>query len=405
MTEGPKLRVGLVVPPLPCPHREGLELAVDGLAKGLSSRGHDVVLLTIVDPLRTKQWAMQFGLAARTIHQETALGKELGDCDIVHDHTLAALFVRNVHHRAAVVTTNYGPFDADPIPMYRRRADDHVPMIALSCDQASRAPKSVTVSTVIHPGIDISMYRYRPLGSDYFVVTGPMHEDGGIVEAIEIASATDAALMIYSKVEEPDEHDYFHEHVRPHLGPTIQFHAELALRDRSDLLGGAKALLHPVKWCEPFAMTIVEAMACGTPTIAFAGGAAEEIFEHGVTGYIGSSMSELIAAAGRIESINRDHCRQRAERFFDCDEVAGHHEDFYREVIDDQAAERSCEQIVRLAANSGSPSSPTDIGPLGDSSPGNGSLADSDSETEPEPAELFVSRPPVIPPDNWSAYF
>lgn len=361
MTEGPKLRIGLVSPPLPSPRHEGLELALDGLAKGLNGRGHDVVLLTIVDPMRTKQWASQVGLAARMLYRAAGLEGELGSCDIIHDHTLAGLFVRNLHHRAPVVTTNYGPFDADPIPMYRRRPDDHVPMLAVSPHQGLRAPDSVTVTTAIHPGIDVGAYPFRPRGSGYLLTTCRMEPSGGIPESIEIAKACDTPLLICSRVEEPAQHDFFHDIVRPHLGSDVQFAGELCMRDRIDLIAGATALLHPVRWAEPFGVAIVEAMACGTPCIA-SPGSASEIIEYGETGFIADSKAGFIKAVQRVGSISRAACRERAERFFDCDEVASHHEDFYREILQAEQEGRPCNRSL-LPVSTGSAMPAVDVQP------------------------------------------
>ena len=338
MFDGPKLRVGLVIPPLPSPRHDGLELALDGLAKGLHDRGHDVLVYTVVDPMRTKQWASRVGHAARAIHTAIGVEGELGGCDIVHDHTLAGLFVRNTHHRAPLVTTNYGPFDADPIPMYRRRPDDHVPLLAVSFRQLRQAPPSLTVSTAIHPGIDVHRYPYRSKGAGYLLSLGPMTPDGGNLEAIAVAKSTNRPLWMYASIEGPLEYAYFHHEIRPHLGRDIQFADDLAAPDRRDLLARASALIHAVDRNEAFSVSIVEAMACGTPAVARTG-VASEIIEHGEHGYVARNTAGLVRGVLDIDLINRSACRRRAERFFDCHEVATHHEEFYREVL---AADRPC---------------------------------------------------------------
>ncbi|MGI9614441.1 MAG: glycosyltransferase [Acidimicrobiales bacterium] len=353
MSQGPKLRVGLVVPPLPSPRHVGLELAIEGLAKGLHQLGHDVLLYTVVDPMRTKQWASQVAHAARAIHTAVGLEGELGGCDIVHDHTVAGLFVRNLHHRAPLVTTSYGPFDADPIPLYRRRPGDHVPLLAVSLHQYREEPESVAVAAVIHPGIDVHSYTYRAKGAGYLVTFAPMAPDGGIVEAIEVAKATNRALWIYSSIEGPAEHAYFHNVIRPLLGRNIQFADDLAAQDRRDLLARASALIHAVTRDEAFNMAIVEALASGTPTVALKG-VADEIIEHGEHGYLADDTSGLMRGVGNIDRISRERCRRRAERYFDCREVAIHHEDFYREVLDAERedSDPSSSHHQRLRASS-----------------------------------------------------
>ncbi len=339
MSQRSKLRVGFVVPPLPSPRQKGLELAIDGLAKGLHSRGHEVTVFTVRDPMRTKQWATQVGHVAQAIYTAIAADGELGDCDIVHDHTLAALFVRNLHHRHPLVTTTYSPFDADPIPMYRRRPDDHVPLLAVSLHQNRSKPDSLTVSDVIHPGIDVERYPYRSRSADYLVTLGPMTPDGGVLEAIDVAKATGRPLWIYASVEGPAEHDYFHRVVRPRLDHDIQFEDDLAAPDRRDLLGRAAALLLTGTRDDAFSMAIVEALACGTPIVAL-DGVASEIIEPGEHGYIGRNNGDLIRGVHQIDKISRAACRRRAERYFDCNEVARYHEEFYREVLADACLEQ-----------------------------------------------------------------
>ena len=296
------------------------------------------MLYTALDPMRTKQWASQVGHAARDIHTAIGLEGELGGCDIVHDHTVAGLFVRNLHHRAPLVTTSYGPFDADPIPLYRRRPDDHVPLLAVSLHQCREEPESVAVSTVIHPGIDVHSYTYRAKGAGYLVTFAPMAPDGGIVEAIEVAKATDRALWIYSSIEGPAEHAYFHDAIRPLLGRNIQFADDLAAQDRRDLLARASALIHAATRNEAFNIAIIEALACGTPTVALKG-VADEIIENGEHGYVANKIAGLMRGVDNIDRISRERCRRRAERHFDCREVANHHEDFYREVLDGENEE------------------------------------------------------------------
>ncbi len=189
------------------------------------------------------------------------------------------------------------------------------------------------MATIIHPGFDPGPYRYRPAGSTYLVSVGAMGPEGGIVEAIEIARITRSVLVICSRIETPDETDYFYTVVRPQLDIDIQFVDNLTGADRIDLLAGARAVVHPVRAAEPFPTAIVEAMACGTPALTLAGGAAVELIDDGTTGLVADDVDGLADHVAGIDGLSRGACRRRFERYFGPDEVARHHEDFYRETI------------------------------------------------------------------------
>jgi glycosyltransferase involved in cell wall biosynthesis len=337
-----RLRVGIIAPPwvaIPPPGYGGIELAIDVLARGLRQRGHDVILFTtgdsttpverhyIYDTARTDTIG---SIPVELCHVDAAY-HALGSCDIVHDHTLSGLLL-GPHHQIPVVTTNHGPFVAPLTDLYRRTVRN-VPLIAISGDQARRAPTDIPVSTVIHHSLDLDAYPYDPAGGDYLVTIGRMNPCKGIDHAIAAARAARVPLIIAAKNREPAENHYYNTVIKPLLGPGISYIGEIGHDTKIELLGGARALLNPIQWAEPFGLVMIEALACGTPVIATPNGAAPELIDHGTTGYLTTTPSDLDKAIRSIDRIDRARCRQHAEHRFAMARMAHHHEDLYLTVL------------------------------------------------------------------------
>jgi glycosyltransferase involved in cell wall biosynthesis len=334
-----RMRVGIIAPPwvpVPPPAYGGTEVVLDALARGLATRGHDVTLFATGDSTCQvpRAWLFdradfeRFGMAAELSHT-TAAYEALAGCDLIHDHTLAGLFLRHLHADVPVVTTNHGLFNDDLQRLYRR-TNPTIPLIAISYDQASRAPSDVSVTTVIHHGLDLNRYPFGPEGGDYLVCLGRMHPDKGIDRAIRIARQAEQPLIIGAKMREPGERRYFEQVIRPLLGAGVDYVGEVDHRDKVELLRGARALLNPVRWPEPFGLVMIEAMACGTPVVATPAGAISEIVAHGMTGYLASTDAELVGALKAVDRIDRTTCREHVESRFTMERMARHHENLYQ---------------------------------------------------------------------------
>jgi glycosyltransferase involved in cell wall biosynthesis len=252
--------------------------------------------------------------------------------DIVHDHTLAGPVLaaaRGDHTgRSPVVTTMHNAFTPELTDVYRRIAS-RVPIIAIS--QAQRRPvPDIPIAKVIHHGLRATDF---PEGhghdGDYVLFLGRMSPDKGPHRAMEAAYKAGVKLVICAKMRDPWEFDYFDEYVRPYLNDDIQYHGEVPHERKLELLAGARALLFPIRWNEPFGMVILEAFACGTPVLAFPEGAVPEIVEHGRTGFLCDDVAALSEAITRIDELDRTACRAAVEGYFSTDRMVREHLDLF----------------------------------------------------------------------------
>ena len=333
------MRIGLIAPPwapVPPPLYGGIELIVDELARGLAGAGHEVVLFTTGDstcPVE-RRWVLphaegaRIGSALPELRNAIAAYDSLADCDIIHDHTLAGPVLAAAQPVVRpVVTTVHGPFDEDLTALYSSLRG-RVPIIAISEAQRRSAPQ-VPVAAVIHHGIDAASF---PVGSgagdgdgEYCLFLGRMAPDKGPHRAIEIARKAGMRLLLAAKMREPLEHLYFTETVEPMLGLDAVYLGEVPHEQKVDLLCGARALLFPIRWNEPFGLVMLEALACGTPVLAFSEGAAPEVVAHGVTGYLCEDEADMAAALGRVEGLRRLDCRAAVEGYFSTGRMVADH--------------------------------------------------------------------------------
>jgi len=308
------MKIGIVAPPwvpVPPPAYGGTELAVDTLARGLLAAGHDVELFATGDstcPVPRKHLldvseGMLIGTTTIEIRHVLAAYEALDDCDVIHDHTVIGPLLSRELSTTPVVTTNHGPFADDTMAMWREISNRDVPLISISRHQASTADPDINVSQVIHHGIDPTHFPIGPGDGQYLACLGRMSPTKGIHTAIKVAREADIPLLIGAKMREPLEHDYFAAEIKPLLGNGVEYLGELATNEKFELLCGAKALLNPIQWAEPFGLVMIEAMACGTPVISTPCGSVPEIVTPGVNGFVCSTDQEMVEAVSAIDSI------------------------------------------------------------------------------------------------------
>ena len=336
---GVPLNIGLLAPPwvaVPPPAYGGTESVVDQLARGLTAAGHHVTLYTTGDS--TAPVPIAHSLATGAIDRIGAGVVELGHvmhgyealagCDLVHDHTIIGPAWALAVGYDRVVTTCHGPLDGELRDIYRRYGQ-RLPVVAISYDQAARAPE-VAVDRVIHHGLDPDQFPVGLGDGGYLLFLGRMTPDKGVREAVLVARAAGYRLLIAAKMREPAEQAYFADQVEPLLGDDVVLVGEATNGDKLTLLGGATALLNPIRWPEPFGLVMTEALACGTPVITCPIGAAPEIVDDGVTGFLCADHDALVEAVGRIGELSRDACRAAVSTRFSTTRMVAEHIALYR---------------------------------------------------------------------------
>jgi glycosyltransferase involved in cell wall biosynthesis len=338
---GRPLHVAMVAPPyfsVPPSGYGGIESVVAGLVDGLVERGHRVTLLAAG---RHGTRAQQF-LSTSDAHPADRLGEALPEVvnaarvggligtgsafDLVHDHTLAGPLLATGRSVPTVVTV-HGPL-SDLADVYRpgRHAAG---LVAISHDQRRAAPDLNWLATV-HNGIDVSTYPYSARKGDYCLFLGRFHPDKAPHLAIDAARAAGRRILLAGKCSETVEQRYYDAEVAPRLGPDA-VNVGVADHDtKRELLAGARCLVFPSCWAEPFGMVLVEAMAFGTPVVALANGAVPEVVDHAMTGLVVRDPEGLADGIRGVSIIDPAECRRQVASRFSIEAMAACYEQAYR---------------------------------------------------------------------------
>jgi glycosyltransferase involved in cell wall biosynthesis len=217
---------------------------------------------------------------------------------------------------------------------------EQVPLVAISHDQAARSV-DIPVATVIHHGVDVDCFPVGTGGNESLAFLGRMTPEKGVREAALVALEVGLPLRIAAKCREPAEVEYFEHEVRPLLGSGIEYLGEIGPADRAELLAESLALVNPIKWAEPFGLVMAEALACGTPVLASRCGAAPEIVDHGVTGFLCNDRTDMVAKIERLGEISRDACRTAAVTRFSTERMVRDYLDFFAVVLAGHGHQRS----------------------------------------------------------------
>jgi glycosyltransferase involved in cell wall biosynthesis len=355
------VRVGVIAPPwlpVPPPAYGGIEAHVHHLARGLAAAGHDVVLsappgstcpVARIEGSPIPRGTPMGDAATELAYVVRAYGA-LRDVDLVHDHTLAGPLYRHRPARLPVVSTCHGPFDSTFGTAYRAMSTD-VSLIAISAAQAAAAT-DVPFAAVIHHGLDVDAVPPGQGTGGYAFFLGRISPDKGIREAVLIARAAGMPLKIAAKMRHGCEQDYFETCIRPLLGGDVEFLGEADTAAKYELLGGAVALLNPIRWPEPFGLVMIESLAAGTPVIATPMGSAPEIVDDGVTGFL-RDLAHLPDALSRAGGLDRAACRAAVETRFSAARMVGEHVTLYRDVLVAHGAGHSCPGRPRAASMPG----------------------------------------------------
>jgi len=333
------LRVGILAPVawrVPPRHYGPWEQFASLLAEGLVARGVDVTLFASGDSLTAGRLA---SVVPHGYEEDPEVDPKVSEClhiahaferaaelDVIHNSFDFLPLTYSELVETPVLTTIHGFSSPRILPVYQRY-DASSAYVAIS--DADRHP-SLDYLATIHHGIDTDAFALHPSPGEYLLFFGRIHPHKGTVEAIEVAERTGIPLILAGIVQ--DER-YFEELVKPRLdGDSVRYLGPVGPDERSELLGGARALLHLISFEEPFGYSVVEAMACGTPVLAFPRGSMPELIEDGTTGFLVEDIAGAVAALERAERLDRAAIREHAVARFGIDRMVDAYLDAYRAI-------------------------------------------------------------------------
>lgn len=328
------------VPPL---RYGGIELVVSLLTEELVKRGHKVTLfasgdsktkaeLSFVYPTKLSRDMMVSGEGSVDIIHATRLFKRAGEFDIIHSHLIGVAIAMASLVKTPVLTTLHGPFTENNKKFFTNFKDDCY-YSAISHSQMNNLPDLNYVG-VIYNAIDMGSYKFEPDKSDYFVFLSRLSPLKAPHLAIEVAKRAGVKLIMAGKVDPGSDAKYFEEKVAPQIdGEQIKFLGEVSDKKKRELLEKAKAFIFPLQWPEPFGLVMPEAMACGTPVIAFPFGSVPEVVKDGVSGFIVEDIDQMVSAVKRVNELSPAACRSYAEERFSVGRMTDDYEAAFETIL------------------------------------------------------------------------
>ncbi len=343
------MRIAQVAPlyeSVPPKYYGGIERVVSYLTEELVRQGHEVTLFAsgdsvtkarLVAPCR-RSLRMDKQCVDQLVHQILMLElvfKDTSRFDIIHFHIDYLHFPLSRRQSTPHVTTLHGRLDIpDLVSLYQEFKE--IPVISISDAQRDPLPWLNWQGTVYH-GLPDDLYTFRPEPGKYLAFLGRISPEKRVDRAIDIAKRIAMEIKIAAKVDATDR-EYFDDVIAPLLhDPLVEYVGEIGEGEKDEFLGNAYALLFPIAWPEPFGLVMIEAMACGTPVIAYRQGSVPEVMEEGVTGFIVHSLEDAVRAAERIPSLSRQRCRQLFEGRFSASRMARDYLAIYQRVVDRKA--------------------------------------------------------------------
>jgi glycosyltransferase involved in cell wall biosynthesis len=329
----------------------GTERVVSYLTEELVRQGHEVTLFASGDSVTSarlvattyRSLRLDEKCIDRLAHQIRQLERVFQEVehdryDLVHFHVDYLHYPLSRRARIRRVTTLHGRLDIpDLIPLYKEYRDE--PVVSISNAQREPLAWADWVGTVYH-GLPAELYAAREKTGAYLAFIGRFSPEKGPDRAIEIARKAGVPLKLAAKVEKADR-EYFDARIKPLLdSPLIEWVGEIGEKHKPEFLGDALALLFPIDWPEPFGLVMIEAMACGTPIVAFPRGAVPEVMEDGVTGFVVEDVEAAVKAVARLEGFDRRGCRRAFEERFTAERMTRDYLEIYRR-LPDRAPEKA----------------------------------------------------------------
>ncbi|MGC2353070.1 MAG: glycosyltransferase family 4 protein [Candidatus Udaeobacter sp.] len=339
------MRIAQVAPlyeSVPLKYYGGTERVVSHLTEELVRQGHQVTLFASGDSvtkahlvaacrrsLRLDKHCMD-QLSYQILMLEHVF-QHAAEFDIVHFHIDYLHFPLSRREQITHVTTLHGRLDIpDLVPLYQEFRD--MPVISISNSQREPLLWANWQATVYH-GLPADMYQFHDKPGIYLAFLGRISPEKRVDRAIEIAKQVQIPLKIAAKVD-PVDKDYFESVIDPLLrDPLVEFVGEIGKVEKENFLGNAYALLFPIDWPEPFGLVMIEAMACGTPVIAYRGGAVPEVIEEGHTGFIVEGLEDAVEAVRRVPELSRKRCREIFDQRFTAARMAHDYVRVYERLI------------------------------------------------------------------------
>jgi len=312
------------------------------LSEGLVSRGIDVTLFATAD---SRTSGRLHAICPRGYEEDRTLIPKVWEClhitelfedteayDIIHNQFDFLPLTYTGLTATPVVTTIHGFSSPGILPVYKKYNGS---VFYVSISDADRSPDLDYIKT-IHHGIDIGKFDFQPVPDDYLLFFGRIHQDKGAREALEIARACGKRLVLAGIIQ---DQAYYDRYVAPHVeNGNVVFAGSVGPAERNQLLGHALALLHPIRFDEPFGLSVIESMACGTPVIAFNRGSMPELIENGKNGFLVNNVEATIEALTRIKEIDRAACRSHVEQHFTVDRMVNEYIGTYEMILRERPA-------------------------------------------------------------------
>lgn len=321
----------------------GTERIVSYLTEELVSQGHEVTLFASGDSVTRARLVAACERSLRLDEQSIdrlahhivmleQLFQRISDFDFIHFHIDYLHFPLSRCHHVPHVTTLHGRLDIpDLVNLYNEFRE--MPVVSISNSQRLPLPQANWIATVYH-GLPLDLYSYNESCGDYLIFLGRLSPEKRPDRAIEIALKAGVNLKIAAKVDEVNV-NYFESIIKPLLNNSpVEFLGEINDKEKDELLRNATGLLFPIDWPEPFGMVMIEAMASGTPVIAYPCGAVPEIIENGKTGFVVDSIDDAVKAVKNLCALDRKKCRQEFEERFSAGRMTHDYIQVYQKLME-----------------------------------------------------------------------